>query len=129
MCGRCDTTKITVSYDGRAWIEQGHFAGDYRTWRVARREAHVTAQALASFRSRLQAFRPAGVLLLTDQPPCETFWSDSSGIIINWHDQSGTARLNYNFGCDPETRREMRKALTAAPARLEIPGLRIREWE
>lgn len=129
FCGRCDTTKITVYYDGRTWIEQGHWAGNYRNWRVSRGSAEITREALATFRARLEAFRPSGVLGLNDRPSCETFSSDSSGLIIVWHDQLGSARLDYNFGCDPETRRAMREALVAAPTDLGIPGLRFREWE
>ncbi|MEZ6023764.1 MAG: hypothetical protein R3C16_10220 [Hyphomonadaceae bacterium] len=127
FCGRCDTTKITVADDGRAWIEQGYWAGDYRDWRVTRREAQISAESLARFRARVDEYRPRGQLALDDQPPCQTFEADNSGINIAWRDERGADRLAYNFGCDSEVRRAMADALRTAPALLEVPGLRIRE--
>jgi hypothetical protein len=129
FCGRCDTTKIIVAYDGRAWIEQGHWAGSYKNWRVVRREAQVEAEALASFRARLEAVRPDGVLALIDTPPCEEYWEDNSEVIVVWHDQRGESRLHYNFGCDPETRRDLRLTLRASPGDLRISDFHMLEWE
>lgn len=129
FCGRCDTTKITVSNDGRVWIEQGHWAGDYRNWRSTRREAQVSAETVTRFRARLDEYRPEGELILADQPPCATFNTDNSGVHITWRDEQGEGRLDYNFGCEWEERRAMFEALKTAPALLAIPGLRVREWE
>lgn len=129
FCGRCDTTKITVGNDGRVWIEQGHWAGDYRNWRTTRREAEVSAETVSRFRARLDEYRPQGELALAEQPPCEAFTTDNSGVHITWRDEQGRDRLDYNFGCDWEARRAMAEALKTAPALLDIPGLRIRELE
>jgi hypothetical protein len=129
FCGRCDTTKIIVAYDGRAWIEQGHWAGNYRNWRVRRREVRIDQGALVQFRARLEAVRPAGALDLISDQQCETYASDSSGVIVVWNDQRGASRLHYDFGCDTAARRELRQAVTEAPGVLQIENLHMREWE
>jgi hypothetical protein len=129
FCGRCDTTKITVANDGRVWIEQGYWAGDYRNLRTTRQQAQVSPEALNRFRARLDAYRPQGELILADQPPCAEFTTDTSGVHVTWRDEQGEDRLDYNFGCDGEARQAMAEALQTAPALLAIPGLRIRELE
>lgn len=121
-------TKIIITYDGRAWIEQGHWASSYKNWRVVRREVQIEAEALANFRARLQAVRPEGTLALIDTPPCEEYWSDSSGVTVVWHDKTGESRLQFDFGCDPQTRRALRIALVESPGDLRIPNFEIREW-
>jgi hypothetical protein len=118
-----------VANDGRVWIEQGHWAGEYRNWRSTRQEAQVSAENLSRFRARLDEYRPQGELILADQPPCATFDTDNSGVHIAWRDEQGLDRLDYNFGCEWEARRAMAEALKAAPALLSIPGLRVRELE
>lgn len=128
FCGRCDTTKIIVASDGRAWIEQGHWAGSYKNWRIVRREVQIEADALANFRARLEAVRPDGTLALIDMPPCEEYWHDTNGVTVVWHDQTGESRLQFDFGCDPQTRLALRMALVAAPRDLRIPNFELREW-
>lgn len=129
FCGRCDGTKITVANDGRVWIEQRHWADDYRNWRVTRREVEISAEALSRFRARIDGYRPHGELILAGQPPCTDFETDNSGLHIVWRDERGEDRLDYNFGCDQEARRGMAQALKTAPSLLQIAGLRVRELE
>lgn len=129
FCGRCDNTKITVANDGRVWIEQGYWAGDYQTWRTTRQEVQISAEALRRFRVRIDDYRPHGEVVLADQPPCATFETDNSGIHVIWRDERGEDRLDYNLGCDWEARRAMAEALKTAPALLEIASLRVRELE
>jgi len=128
FCGRCDSTKIFVLYDGGVWIEQGHWAGNYRDWRVHRRKSQVSPEALANFRARLDAFRPEGTRWLRDPEDCSSYWTDQPEVKIVWRDDKGDAPLWYNFGCDQEKFREMADALKSAPALLEISNLSIPEW-
>ena len=125
FCGRCDSVTMTVLSDGRVWIEQGHWAGRYNNWVVERQLERVPVENVVHFRDRLSRFRPHGVLVLTDKPPCETFWNDVDGVRVEWRDGDQTDKLFYNFGCDPETKRAMTEALKSAPGLLGIPKLKM----
>jgi len=78
------------------------------------------------FNEALSRFRPTEDLTLAES--CEEFWSDQPEIHITWYDGGQQRRLIYNFGCDPQARREMRDALVSAPQLLDVPNLQMPEF-
>jgi hypothetical protein len=125
FCGRCDTVKLTVSSDGRAWIEHGYWAGNYRDRRVERRLEHVLPANLARFREHLRPYRPRGEISLQEKPACDVLWYDVDGVRVEWRDANRTDRLILNFGCDPAVHRRLAEALRVAPDLLGIPTLKM----
>jgi hypothetical protein len=115
FCGECETLKLTAASDGRVWIERGHWAGNYEDWRTTVREHQLTPEEFRRFRAALGPYRPSGTRTL-DEGACASFISDGGGVSIRWRGGGGDAELFYNFGCDPENRREMFRAITHAPA-------------
>ena len=127
FCGKCNTTKLKVSYTGLAVIEQGYWRGDYDDWQVERKKVQVSAEALKNFQQHLEPFRPSGELYLDDTPPCDSFWTDNPEVTIVWQDAQAYSLLRYNFGCDREKRSDLAEALKEAPKLLEIPNMNIPE--
>jgi hypothetical protein len=122
FCGRCDNLKLQIASDGRVWIEQGHWAGHYRDWRVHRSFAKITPERVSAFRAAIDPFRPAGLRSLDGQS-CKNLWSDMPGVWVSWKTGSATDELRANFGCVPEVSAEMAAALSRAPDLLQVPGL------
>lgn len=125
FCGRCDHLKITALSNGRVWIEQGYWAGFYRDWRVKRRLVQTSPERFADFREALRPHRPKGQLALNGMPPCKTFMHDTSGVRVEWKDDTGSDELILVFGCDRETTRTMADAIIAAPGLLGIVALKM----
>jgi hypothetical protein len=120
FCGPCDTIALTVFWDGRVRVEHGYWAGHYQDWRVVRRTVRVPADRVAAFRARLAPYRPEGAQFLDDSPQCEEFLTDQHGVSIAWTGGGTSARLIYNYGCDPTSRAAMAKALSTASDLLGI---------
>jgi hypothetical protein len=114
MCGECRTTKLVVTSDGDVRQETGWWARNRRNWKTAIRTWKVTPEQYAKFRERLALYRPQGKLSLTRQPECDDYMPDSGAIVINWHGGGPDSELYYDLGCDPLTRREMRKDIETA---------------
>lgn len=126
FCGPCHTTKIVVTPNDEVWLEQGHWAGRYRDWRITRRPIEISPPDVTRFRETLDTFRPDANLLLSDgSPECETYYTDDAEIRIQWRDERGAVTLIYDFGCDVELLAEMRRALRTAP---HIIGVRLLEF-
>ena len=114
MCGQCRTTRLVVTSNGDVRQETGWWKGKYRDWKTATRTWKVTPEQYASFRERLALYRPQGKLSLTRQPECDDYLPDSGAIDISWRGGGPDADLHYDLGCDPQTRKEMRKDIEGA---------------
>lgn len=128
FCGRCDSVKVTAYSDGRALIEHSYWTDpeckgvdcNLVTQRYPRR---ITSDQFRHFRDQLQPFRPVGRATFQDKPPCRTLLYDVDGVRVQWRGAGPDAELVFNFGCDPQDRRDIAKALREAPAKLGIPKL------
>jgi hypothetical protein len=125
FCGRCDTIKIVATSDGRVWIEQGHWAGNYSDWQTRRRYPRVTPARFARFQARLAPHRPVGLHDMTDPDNCTEFWHDMSEVSVRWKGGGADGTLRFYFGCDPDLNAALTEALQAAPAELAIRELKI----
>jgi hypothetical protein len=125
FCGRCDSVKITALSDGRVWIEQGHWAGDYTDWRTTKRFETVSVEAFSRFRAALQAYRPHGKAIFVDQRNCTVLMADLDQIDVKWRDMESEDQLVFNFGCDPQSRHAIADALRNAPGELGILRLEM----
>lgn len=126
MCGRCDTTKLTLAADGRIWVEHGYWAGEYRNWRTRVRVVQSTPEAFAQFRARLSPYRPVGRLWLRDADGCGTFLYDGSEVRLQWQGGPGRSELWFTDSCDPAVHAPMFEAVSLAIDSLglgDLPGV------
>lgn len=128
FCGRCDTTKIIVHYDGSILVEQGRWLFGQRYWHTKRRALVVDKSQVSDFRTRLERNRPQGVLDLGDPEQCDEYLFDVSGMRVSWSDEVGDDELNAYFGCYRQSLPNFSGDLKASLGTLSIPGLEIPEW-
>lgn len=125
FCGACDSTTIYVAYDGRVWIEQGWWEGDYRSWRTKRRQHMISADAVVAFRNILNSYRPEGDLFLRDAALCVSWSFDQGEIWMEWHDATSHDRLVVDESCVVSQWPDIQADLENAPTLLGIPNLKI----
>lgn len=133
FCGRCDSVKVTAYSDGRALIEHSYWAEpdckgldcDLVTLRYPRQ---ITSEQFRRFRDHMQPFRPNGWAIFQDKPSCRTFFYDVDGVRVQWRGAGPDGELVFNFGCDPQERRDTAKGLREAPGKLGIPKLSM-PWD
>ena len=128
FCGRCDTTKIIVHYDGSVFIEQGRWLLGQRFWHTKRRAAELDESQVSNFLTHLQRYRPQGVLDLGDPEHCDEYLFDVSGMRVSWSDEFGDDELNAYFGCYRQSLPNFAGDLKASLGTLSIPSLEIPEW-
>lgn len=128
FCGPCNSTKLTVSYDGRVWIEQGGYTrksgSSYSHWKEERRLAQASPDHVAAFRAALDPHRPVGQLKLDEPGACASYSNDLAVFAISWRDHIGVSQLHYDFGCDSNKHFLLQRAIAGAPTLLGIDGVK-----
>ena len=119
FCGRCDSTIIMASANGRLVIETGHWAGRYRDWRRQRSVRQITPAQFEDFKRRLEPYRPAKGDVQGDTG-CTHFITDNDGVLVKWSGAGEPRIYLFDFGClDEKVRNQI---VRTAPAALGVAG-------
>lgn len=115
---------LTIVATGQGRVEE--WSRDPRNWKrgVTRRwDVRLPPDRFDAFEAALRGYRPAGDVRLDDETSCRSYTPDAQTVRIRWS-EAGLAlgSLLYDFGCDPETRREWADRLLASPRVLGIPN-------
>ncbi len=113
---------LTIVATGQGRIEE--WSRDPRNWKrglTRRWNIHLPPERFDAFEAALRSYRPARDVRLDDEVSCRSYTPDGQTVRINWS-EAGLAlgSLVYDFGCDPETRREWADRLLEAPRVLGI---------
>ena len=105
------TAFVAAAVSG-VWIENGHWAGSYREWRVSKRHVQLTSQHFARFRDRLEPYRPA-FDTIPEVGDCKSHMSDAGGS-VTWAWGNSVVKRVADFGCLDD--RAMNNAVGSARA-------------
>ena len=118
FCGRCETTNLVVSADGRMVIERGHWAGNYRNWQRRRKVRQVAPGQFAAFKGILEPYKPQRGTE-PSETVCLNYMTDNDGVIVEWIGHDGHRARVFDFGCLDD--RAMNEAVRSAPKALGLP--------
>lgn len=122
FCGRCDSRQFTVTVDDRVWIEDGHWAGRYRDWRVKRRVVPLPRGAFGAFKAAITPYRPTATIeRQTDGEQCAVFLTDGDEIQITWTSGASEVTRVFESGCRDRDKIAAYDAVREAVAALALP--------
>ena len=122
FCGRCESATITVTSDGRVWVDQGHYQSLYEDWKVRRYLINISPSTHAEFVAALSSIRPVGNFRRDESRACGT---DQGGLLLSWDDKKGKDSYYFDFGCDDPQNASTIRSIRSAVAVLGIQKSRL----